>query len=236
MKVHELFDQCATAYDQDRPKLVPCFDEFYGAALGMIPFSADSNIRILDLGAGTGLFSAMIARAFPAASLHLTDISEAMLEQAQRRFVGNPRVSCRVQEHLQLSAISEYDLVVSALSIHHLEHSGKQNLFRTIFCVLRPGGMFINADQVLAPTQQGEDTYESQWLTDVTANGVSGKSLELARERMREDRNALLSDQLEWLSEYGFSNIDCSYRRFRFVVYGGTKEESHKWRFTEVTS
>lgn len=28
MKIRELFDQCATKYDQDRPRLVPCFDEY----------------------------------------------------------------------------------------------------------------------------------------------------------------------------------------------------------------
>jgi hypothetical protein len=48
MKIRELFDQCAMAYDQDRPKLVPCFDEFYGAAMRMIPFPADANLHVLD--------------------------------------------------------------------------------------------------------------------------------------------------------------------------------------------
>ena len=40
MKVRDLFDQCATEYDKDRPKLVPYFNEFYGTAMRMIPFSA----------------------------------------------------------------------------------------------------------------------------------------------------------------------------------------------------
>jgi tRNA (cmo5U34)-methyltransferase len=83
--------------------------------------------------------------------------------------------------------------------------------------------VFINADQALAPTPHGEAEYERQWLMDVTAAGVSRSSLEQARERMREDRNALLSDQLTWLSEAGFDNVDCWYKRFRFVVYGGAK-------------
>jgi len=44
---------------------------------------AGGKIRILDLGSGTGLFGAMVGKAFPAAMLHLTIISEAMLAQAQ---------------------------------------------------------------------------------------------------------------------------------------------------------
>ena len=83
--------------------------------------------------------------------------------------------------------------------------------------------MFINADQALAPFRRGEEQYERQWLFDVRANGISEPTLKQARERMREDKNALLSDQLMWLAEVGFDDVDCWYKRFRFVVYGGTK-------------
>jgi tRNA (cmo5U34)-methyltransferase len=223
MKIRELFDQCATTYDHDRPKLVPCFDDFYGAALAMIPFAPSANIHILDLGTGTGLFAAMVANVFPTARLHLTDISPAMLAQAAQRFADTPRVTYALQDHLQLATESEYDLVLSALSIHHLEHADKSVLFENVFRALRPGGMFINADQALGPTPQEEEAYERRWLAEVTANNVSATSLEKARERMREDRNAPLSDQLTWLAECGFSNVTCGYQRSRFVVYGGRK-------------
>lgn len=223
MKIRELFDQCATVYDQDRPKLVPCFDDFYGTALRVIPFSRDAHISVLDLGSGTGLFAAMVAKAFPSAMLHLTDISEAMLAQASSRFSGNPLVTCSIQNHVELAADSEYDLVLSALSIHHLEHPDKQALFHKIYRALRPGGMFINVDQALAPSSRGEEGYDRQWLVDVRANGISELSLNQARERIREDRSALLPDQLLWLEQAGFVEVDCWYKRFRFVVYGGNK-------------
>lgn len=223
MKIRQLFDQCATDYDQDRPKLVPCFDDFYGAALSMIPFAFDANLHILDLGSGTGLFAAMVARLFPAAHLHLTDISDAMLARARQRLNDTQRVSFALQEHLRLAAESEYDLVISALSIHHLEHADKKVLFQKIVRALRPGGMFINADQALGPTPREEEAYERRWLAEVRANGVSAESLARARERMREDRNATLADQLAWLAEAGFDQVRCCYERSRFVVYGGEK-------------
>ena len=223
MKVRDLFDQCATEYDKDRPKLVPYFDEFYGTAMRMIPFSAETNIRVLDLGAGTGLFAAMVIQAFPTATLHLTDISEAMLSQARQRFINNPLVTYSVQNHLELSETDQYDLVLSALSIHHLQNCDKKILFQKIHKTLRLGGMFINADQALAPSPRGEALYEKQWIKDVISNGISEAVLEQARERMREDKNALLSDQMMWLSQAGFEDVDCWYKYFRFVVYGGTK-------------
>ena len=224
MKIRELFDQCATDYDQDRPKLVPCFEDFYGAALAMIPFGPGATPLILDLGTGTGLFASMVARILPQAPLHLTDISAAMLAQARQRFADTPRVTCAVRDHLHLAAESEYDLVISALSIHHLEHGDKRALFQKIWHALRPGGMFINADQALGPTPDEEERYERQWLAEVRANKVSAASLARARERMREDRNAPLADQLAWLAEAGFAKVRCGYARSRFVVYGGEKE------------
>lgn len=227
MRVRDLFDQCALAYDVDRPKLVPSFDELYGTAMHVIPFTTDAKIQVLDLGSGTGLFGAMIAKAFPAARLHLTDISEAMLAQARQRFEGNPCVTYSLQEHSSLSATSEFDLVISALSIHHLEDSDKRTLFRKIYEALRPGGMFINVDQALAPTCSGEEQYERKWLEDAKANGASEFSVTQARERMREDKNALLADQLTWLEEAGFEDVDCWYKRFRFVVYGASKRIGH---------
>ena len=147
-----------------------------------------------------------------------------MLAQAKQRFAGNPHVSYCLLEHTQLSSISEYDLVLSALSIHHLDHRDKRTLFHKIYRALRPGGMFINVDQALAPSRTGEERYERMWLEDARAAGVSELALAQATERMREDRNALLSDQLAWLVEAGFDDVDCWYKRFRFVVYGGGKK------------
>ncbi|MFA7382614.1 MAG: class I SAM-dependent methyltransferase [Desulfurivibrionaceae bacterium] len=226
MKLRKLFDQCANDYDRDRPKLVPDFASLYGTALRVMPFAREEAIRVLDLGAGTGLFGAMIALAFPEASLHLTDISAAMLAKAQERFAGNPKVRCLVQEHSQLADIGKYDLVVSALSIHHLPDADKQNLFGKIHRALKPGGAFVNIDQVRAPSAAAEVAYERFWREEARAAGVSETALNQAMERMREDKNALLTEQLLWLERAGFVEVDCWYKRFRFVVFGGRKTAS----------
>jgi len=226
MKIRDLFDQCATAYDRDRPVLVPCFDDFYGAALSAIPFDLNAPIKVLDLGAGTGLLAAMVAKAFPSASIHLTDISEAMLDQARQRFGDTPRITYAVQAHTRLSARSKYDLVISALSIHHLAHSEKQALFEKIYRALLPGGLFVNADQALGPSVEVEEAWHRQWLADVKAGGLPEPAWSQAMERVRLDRNATLADQLAWLENAGFENVACRYQRFRFVVYGGRKGET----------
>ena len=43
---------------------LPGFDRFYGAVLESIPFREEQKIRVLDLGAGTGLLSATLGARF----------------------------------------------------------------------------------------------------------------------------------------------------------------------------
>jgi tRNA (cmo5U34)-methyltransferase len=38
-----------------------------------------------------------------------------------------------------------------------------------------------------------------------------------------EDRPARLTDQLAWLAEIGFADIDVIWKRYNFAVYGGRK-------------
>ena len=100
MSIKSVFDKAAQSYDQARRQLVPCFDDLYGTALDLIPFATDSAIRVLDLGAGTGLLSAFIAETFPHAHLTLVDISEGMLDQARKRFSGDvARFDFRALDH-----------------------------------------------------------------------------------------------------------------------------------------
>src|ERR1700722_11910538 len=88
----QLFSAGAQGYDAVRRNLIPCFDGFYGSALEVIGdwagARASATLDVLDLGAGTGLFSAMVASRLPRARLHLIDASDAMLAQAGHRFAG----------------------------------------------------------------------------------------------------------------------------------------------------
>ncbi len=55
--VKKLFDSGADDYDWQRRQLIPCFDDFYGMAVSLVE-PDERSPRILDLGAGTGLFAA----------------------------------------------------------------------------------------------------------------------------------------------------------------------------------
>lgn len=217
------FSRFATSYDAMRRRLIPCYDAFYGTALTLIADARPSAaLRVLDLGAGTGLLSARLLERFPAATLQLMDASAAMLEQARRRFAGHhPAVSFAVADMAVADLGGPWDVVASALAIHHLEDAAKQALFRRIRQALRPGGIFVNAEQVLGPTPQAEERYARIWHDEIRGLGAPEDEIARAAERMAHDRCASVEDQLRWLREAGFADVDCSFKAWRFAVLSG---------------
>lgn len=221
--IGQAFNAGAARYDTARRQLVPCLDEYYAAAVASAPFAADAALRILDLGAGTGLLAQCFLDAFPNARLTLIDLSDQMLQVAHERFAAMPAVSYRIADYAREPLPSEFDLVISGLSIHHLSDPDKRGLFGKIFAALRPGGAFINADQVLGPTSEAESKYRAEWLRQVKAKKVSEADLAAALQRMTHDRMATLSAQLAWLGDAGFVQVDCVYKNWSFAVFGGRK-------------
>lgn len=214
-RTREVFDTTAASYDPARARLIPGFDRFYGTALELIPAGAK---HILDLGAGTGLFSAMVRARFPHASLRLVDNSEPMLAQARERFSGDDQVVFQLGDYSSADWGGGFDAIVSALSIHHLEDAAKRALFRRIHEGLRPGGVFVNAEQILAPTPELEAQAKAAWLNEVRALGATEEQVRASLLRQTEDRCSTVEDQLRWLREAGFTETGCAYQQGRFAV------------------
>jgi tRNA (cmo5U34)-methyltransferase len=208
-------------YDGLRRQLIPSLDLLYDSAASVVALSLQENESpaILDLVAGTGLLSAAIMQWLPHARLFLTDRSEPMLARASSRFARAERVTCVVADLTEPLPNGRFEAVVSALAIHHLAHEEKKKLFGRILDALAPAGIFVNVEQVLAPSGALEQMYDAQherhvleWQTP-TAEWAAG------RERMKHDICADLDSQLRWLREAGFAQVDCLAKDWRFATY-----------------
>jgi tRNA (cmo5U34)-methyltransferase len=214
-----VFDATAAAYDRDRILLLPGHEAFYAAALAQIPFDAAT---IVELGAGSGHFSAMLRAAFPAAHLHLIDFSQSMLDLARHRLGDDPHITCTLADY-SVGPLPSCNAVVSSLSIHHLEADRKRALFPLIFAALQPGGVFLNADQVAGPTPALETLYQQRWVEGVRALGATEQQIADSLYRQLEDRRTPLDQQLAWLRDAGFTDVDCCYKSNSFAVFGGAR-------------
>jgi tRNA (cmo5U34)-methyltransferase len=220
----QAFSAHAPEYTALRRRLVPDFDEFYGTAVAALQCGLGPLERVLDLGAGTGLMAAAVASRYPEARFELLDGSEAMLVEAQA--VLGERVSAM---HVQDMALGlpegPFDAVVSALAIHHLEDADKRLLFRRIHELLRPSGVFVNAEQVVGPSESVTSFYHVRWIAECRAAGATQAEIDDALTRRQHDRCADLESQLQWLQEAGFAVADCIYKSGERAVILAIKED-----------
>ena len=137
--------------------------------------------RILDLGIGTGETALRLLQRHPDAVVVGVDESPAMLDAAAQRL--GPRLAGTHVALLQAPLPEgRFDLVASALAVHHLDGDEKADLFRRLRQVVAPGGRFVLGDVVVP-----EDRDDA--VVDLTEGY---------------DKPSTLADQLRWLREAGF--------------------------------
>lgn len=160
---------------------VPAFDDLQeqvaAAAEGLVVK------RILELGTGTGETARRLLPKYPQARLTGIDASEEMLTAARRALPDEQIDELMVRGIQAPLPEGPFDLVISALTIHHLDAPGKADLFHRLARTLRRGGRFVMGDVVvpddpadaITPLSPGHDMPSStgdllRWLRDAGFN------------------------------------------------------------------
>jgi tRNA (cmo5U34)-methyltransferase len=156
---------------------IPVFQEFQDR-LAEATEGAEAE-SILELGIGTGETTRRVLARHPGARLTAIDSSPEMLERARSSYADADLRLSRLEDPLPEGP---FDLVFSALAVHHLDGAGKRDLFRRVAEIVKPGGRFVLAD-VVVPEREEDTQIPIDWVMDLP------------------DR---LDDQLGWLREAGF--------------------------------
>lgn len=166
--------------------------------------------RFLDIGTGDGRLLHLVKLARPKAAAVAVDFSPTMLERVRARFANSPEIEIR-EHDLQdpLPPLGKFDAVVSSFAIHHLTHPRKRQLYAEIFALLNPGGVFCNLEHVASPT----DSLHREFLRKI------------GYEKDEDPSNKLLDlhQQLVWLREIGFQDVDCLWKWRELTLIVGTK-------------
>jgi len=226
VKIGQTFDESVEYYDEWVKIALPCYDEIFSIAKELIPFATDARIEVLDLGAGTGLFSMHVLQKYPNAAFVLYDVAPKMLDVARERFRESPnQFQYIVDDYRYFQSSKRFDLAVSSLSIHHLTDSEKKDLFKRAYTALSNKGVFINVDQIRGPTPFLQELYWAKWLEKVREKGAAEEKIsESIQRRVTYDKDALLTEQLQWLRDAGFANVDCIYKNYFIGVFVATKQ------------
>jgi len=220
--VREQFEQRAFDYDGLIPRLIPRYHEQHDLILQLIPFETNANIKVLDLGAGTGILSALILPAFPQAKVLAFDMAENMLKICQTNLSAfQERLTLQQGNFAEDDFGNGYDLVVSSLAIHHLDGARKQTLFKKLFQSMNSGGILLIRDIVTGGTPRLTEQYEQLWRQYMKDSGEDDKIW--FQKYLEEDIPSSMEEQTKWLAESGFADVGCHWRYLNFAIFGGVK-------------
>jgi tRNA (cmo5U34)-methyltransferase len=227
MTIDQAFNDSTPTYDDWMQRALLGYSDLFGIAVQVIPFAKDQPIHVLDLGAGTGSFSQHVFNSYPNAEFVLMDVADKMLGVARERFRNQgSRFRFEVSDYRTIQGKGDYDLVISSLSIHHLLDAEKSSLFKSVFQLLKPAGAFINIDQIRGETETLRRLNWNRWLKHVHSSGATEEQIQASIERRTTyDKDALLSDQINWLKQAGFSDVDIVYKNFFLGVFLALKED-----------
>jgi ubiquinone/menaquinone biosynthesis C-methylase UbiE len=196
-------------------------------------------MTVLDIGCGDAIVLENVMRAFPVERAVALDGSPAMLEKAEARFTDLGLFSTLVEfveadfsepAWIERLPVRAFDAVVSAFAIHHCEDDRKRAIFREVFSLLNPGGVFVNIEHVASATSHGEDLFEAAYAETVFKYRESlGQETTLdevlhelqTRPDKAANRLAPVGVQLAWLRNAGFVDVDCYWKHFELAVLAG---------------
>ncbi len=208
----------------------------------LLPYGPDSEIRVLDVGAGYGAVSQAVLETFPKAHVVLHDFSVPMLSHARQRLGRYEDRTSQVMADLKDPAWTQAlgdpaDGVVSAIAIHNLRDPETiARVYADIFTVVKPGGAFLNWELVWPGAIAGAANARAglvmeQW-SRFEETGVQPPLEELAAEQAGQRaswpggqgdqrRRATLVDHLNWLRAAGFDEAECFWRDGSHALIGG---------------
>ncbi|MFH0909079.1 MAG: class I SAM-dependent methyltransferase [bacterium] len=206
---------------------------------------------ILDLGCGTGTLGLSLLKQLPRARVIGIDLDFTLLPLARARTRRFPKRAHFLQLDLRDGAWVDaaphsVDAVVSATALHWLSKSQLKRLYHQISTLLKPGGIFLNADhagsdspriqdswtkhravvQHAQPTREADD-WDGFWSAYLQCLGPKAQE---ARTRILGKWQGIESGlPLIWhfdeLRRCGFSSVDCFWRHDCDAIYGGLKKE-----------
>ncbi len=228
---HWQSEELAASFAERRRILIPLLDVQEDVLRRLLARHDRPIARFLDLGCGAGAMSELLLGALPECEGVLVDFSEPMLSRAGVNLAGHAGRWQAIRSDLNDPAWRDalptgyYDAIVSGLAIHHLPPERKPALFAEVLAMLEPGGMFVNMDYVAIDGPLRGLFDEQMRANAVRAERASGGTRHEHEVDLEDDddRPDTVEDQLRWLQDTGFEQVEVHFKWAEAAIFGGVR-------------
>jgi tRNA (cmo5U34)-methyltransferase len=169
----EFFEKRLDGYDEHMLCDIECATEFYPFTAGHLP--SGDNVKILDLGCGTGLELEFYFSIVPNASVTAIDLSKGMLDAMLKKFSGK-NITAVQGSYFDIPFGNDFNACVSVESLHHFTPDEKLPLYKKICNCLADNGFFILTDY-FSLTDEEEEAYRLNLKRLKDETGISDNTL-----------------------------------------------------------
>ncbi|WP_330332574.1 class I SAM-dependent methyltransferase [Streptomyces sp. NBC_00536] len=144
------------SWDRQQEWYLPDREERFRVMLDMVEAVVGTAPRVLDLACGTGSITDRVFKRFPDATSTGVDLDPALLTIAEGHFAGDDRVTfvtadLKDPDWAARLPYDRYDAVLTATALHWLHSPQLAVLYGQLAPLVRPGGVFMNADHMPDP-------------------------------------------------------------------------------------
>ncbi|MDF2611035.1 MAG: SAM-dependent methyltransferase [Lachnospiraceae bacterium] len=212
--MEEFYNIRALGYDEHMRNVVKNFDKFYHLFSNPIK-STNEQVKILDLGCGTGAELKEVLIKCPNAQITCVDIAEEMLKmlhdkynnkQEQFKFVHSSYETIELKSRM-------YDYALCAMCLHHYPYERKVRLLNKVLKSLKYGGVYIEADFIVTPQEEREELVKYHKLLE--------RHKEIEYGDYDVDAPACIATEIKIFADAGFSRVDVIYKEENQAVLVG---------------
>lgn len=212
----------------------PRKQEMLDVTLRLLRELAQAGASLLEIGCGSGLFTQRLSASGHFGAIYATDGAGAMLEIARSQLASS--MTPVTLEQLDFTQPNwsrqflpvRFDAVASSMALHHA--ADKQQVFREVFKVLAPGGVFVFADHMAGASLSVDRLIDRERGRVKLANKLpTDEDLEMFAEADRQSQERQgnhcesVSCYFSYLQGAGFTNTDCLWRSYWLAVFVAQK-------------
>lgn len=209
-EMSSFFNNRVNNYEEHMLKNVDGADKYYIKTAKLIP--KDSELKLLDLGCGTGLELDEIFKNNPTVKVTGIDMAKDMLEKLRKKHSDKMNQINLINDNYFNYDMGEsiYDVALSVETLHHFTHKEKIDLYRKILKSLKETGLYIETDYV-ASNQEEEDYYFSE-------NKRIRSKLGITEGFYHYDTPCTVDNQIQMLYNAGFKCVEKVWQHENTVI------------------